>query len=366
MLMVKFMMLAIPIFMISFTLILKSMLMKNEEEKSYKLFIIGGSIIGIYMLFLFGVVSPIFILYAFNQSFQSAIVMYIIILILLEAISFFKSFLKNRSILLKNKGNQIYIRDIEVEYSPAVLSYLMNNKIEKEKDLSATLLNLCAKNIIKLKKNENNKINIIDLKNEEQVKKLSADEEFAYKMFTTQITKDKISTWERKVEQEYEKYKYSKSPVKLLVEDVVNFYMLEIVVLVIISGLKIPIYSEFAKILPYIFPISFAAILESVLLMIVKVVITKKDNYDTYTRKGAIEYNKWKKFEKFIDDFTLVSEKEYESIAVLGKYLSYSIALGINKKCDKELYNEINNKYSFDFEFISNIFKEQNVEKEEI
>lgn len=54
---------------------------------------------------------------------------------------------KKNYMIRKNKINEIYIRDVDAEYSPAVLSYLMNNKIEIKKHLSATLLNLCTKNI---------------------------------------------------------------------------------------------------------------------------------------------------------------------------------------------------------------------------
>lgn len=95
--------------------------------------------------------------------------------------------------------------------------------------------------------------------------------------------------------------------------------------------------------------------------MMIKAFIThsEKSFIDTYTKKGALEYNKWKKFEKFMVEFTLIKEKNYQNIVLLGKYLSYSIALGINKKCDKELYNKINKNYSFDYEIISNLFEEE-------
>ena len=52
---------------------------------------------------------------------------------------------------VKNEG--IYVRDIEVDYSPAVLSYLQNHKIEDKKDLVATILNLCSKKMLKINKN---------------------------------------------------------------------------------------------------------------------------------------------------------------------------------------------------------------------
>jgi len=58
--------------------------------------------------------------------------------------------IKNQLIIKKNQVKEIYVRDIDVDYSPAVLSYLINNKIETSKDLPATLLNLCAKSVLKI------------------------------------------------------------------------------------------------------------------------------------------------------------------------------------------------------------------------
>ena len=55
--------------------------------------------------------------------------------------------------------------------------------------------------------------------------------------------------------------------------------------------------------------------------------LTKSSEFiDTYTKKGAIEYNRWKKFEKFMTDYTMIEEKEYENIVILGEYLAYSTA----------------------------------------
>ena len=55
-----------------------------------------------------------------------------------------------------SKEEGIYIRDMEVEYSPAVLSYLQNQKIEEKKgENQYELIPLKDKNSKKLKKDEN-------------------------------------------------------------------------------------------------------------------------------------------------------------------------------------------------------------------
>ena len=142
---------------------------------------------------------------------------------------------KNRFLIRNHNGKEIYVRDINVEYSPAVTSYLMNNKIEVKKDLTATLLDLCTKNILKIEENENNKINIIDLKNEMEVEKLKEDEIFAYQMFITKITPSKIKTWKRKVIKEFENYKFSKPQKKLITEYFMNIYMLTLLIFFILT-----------------------------------------------------------------------------------------------------------------------------------
>ena len=96
------------------------------------------------------------------------------------------------------------------------------------------------------------------------------------------------------------------------------------------------------------YKISF--ILLVLLLPLVGVVYYYAFGRDKYSKKGAAEYMKWKKFKNFMEEYTLVNEKEYTSIVILGKYLSYSIALGINKKCDSELYKRIEKQYKFNID----------------
>lgn len=267
---------------------------------------------------------------------------------------------KNHLILLTNTEKEIYIRDVTVNYSPAVLSYLMNNKIETKKDLSATLLNLCVNKVLKINKTENGKMEIVDLNNKEQVRKLSNDEKYAYEMFKTGITVEKIRYWKNVVENEYNKYKFSRKHKTNL-----GSYLLFTFILLIFIVFAYAIYHDntindfFVSILSSTF---FGAWTITILTVVKKAIFCFKDKslktsfIDTLTKKDALEYNRWKKFEKFIVDFTLIKNRDYQAIEILGKYLSYSIALGINTKCDSELYNKININYDFNLNNIINMF----------
>ena len=263
----------------------------------------------------------------------------------------------NSYIINKNQGEEIYIRDVDVDYSPAVLSYLMNNKIEQNKDLSATLLNLCAKNILKIEKTEDNKIKIIDLKNKQEVEKLKEDERFAYRMFYSRTFN--TGMWARKVEKEYQKYKFSKKNNSVLFNYIFILYAIVFIVLWFYGVLTGSATSAGEEIFGTveIITIAFFATWEAALIYgmreLYKYVNCKDDEPDfkgIYTKKGAKEYSKWKKFEKFMESYSLINDKNYDSVAIWGKYLAYSIVLGINKKCDKELYKQIVKEYSFDYD----------------
>lgn len=348
------------IIIIGFVLIVISLvkIKKGELEKSTKLIKIGYFFGGGYVIFLAGIIFPFEIINAVYKNTSTSALMISVIFVFWLIRTVIIHF-NNRKIIFKNNEKDIYVRDIEVEYSPAVLSYLMNNKIEVKKDLPATLLNLCANNVIKIEKDENGKINIIDLKNEKQIEKLSEDEKYAYKMCTTQITKRKISAWKKKIQEEYQNYNFSKSQKNNFFEYVLSLLIILAIIIFIIFIVKLPGMENMNEILAYIFLITLIATFESFPFVVIEKMLKKKQFVDTYTRKGAIEYNRWKKFEKFIEEYTYIKEKNFENIIILGKYLSYSIALGINKKCDSEIYNEINTSYSFDFDNISKIFEEE-------
>ena len=84
---------------------------------------------------------------------------------------------KLKSRISKDKG--IYIRDMEVEYSPAILSYLQNQKIEKEKDIMACILDLCAKRYLNIKQ-EREKNYSLEIGTNKNINLLPEDEKYLY------------------------------------------------------------------------------------------------------------------------------------------------------------------------------------------
>lgn len=346
-----------PIVLIVTTIIL-ALIFKDKSSKIIeKFFFVGYFIVMLLVFSLFGIAVPgLFLSTVFENGFGIALVIAFILFIWLIITTVIK--LKNRIVLIKYNEPEVYVRDVAVEYSPAVLSYLINNKIETNKDLSATLLDLCTKNVVSLEQGKEDKIKINDLHNTSAVEQLPPDEICAYNMFISGIDRSGIAEWKSVVEKEYKKHKFSKPHKTDLSSYLYTIYFAcFITVFILICG-GISIDADF---LMKALLIGFFSVWESVIAMSVKSMFTKnlKPSFvDSYTRKGAIELNRWKKFKKFMEEYTLVKDKDYNDIVILGKYLSYSIALGINKNCDSELYRKIEKDYSFNLDKFINYIAE--------
>jgi len=56
-----------------------------------------------------------------------------------------------------------------------------------------------------------------------------------------------------------------------------------------------------------------------------------------YTQKGIDEKNKWKAFKKYMEEFSLLKEREVPELVLWEKFLVYATAFGISKKVVKQL-----------------------------
>ena len=55
------------------------------------------------------------------------------------------------------------------------------------------------------------------------------------------------------------------------------------------------------------------------------------------TEAGALEYEKWKAFKRFLEDFGRFDEKELPEIALWERYLVYASVLGVADKLEKTM-----------------------------
>lgn len=56
-----------------------------------------------------------------------------------------------------------------------------------------------------------------------------------------------------------------------------------------------------------------------------------------WTPKGKETYMKWKNFEKYMNDYSLINQRPPSSVEVWGKYLVYASALGCADKATKNM-----------------------------
>ena len=259
------------------------------------------------------------------------------------------------------KGKEIYVRDIEVEYSPAVLSYLQNQKIEKKKDLIACILNLCAKGFLEIEKKEKNYYKLKPLKtnNNEILKK---DEEYLYNKICKKEKID-INTWIEYVKEEFENYKFIQENKIHLSTIFLIIYFLNFIALMIYleiigkDGVRYEIFQ--AMCIPF-----FVAMELAILEPFMKVILSflRKGEYldGIYTIKGAKEMKKWDKYKKFLEDYTLVQDKPLDSITILEKHLSYAITLNVNKSYTKSFVQQLEEEHEINLECVDKILQEIN------
>ena len=312
------------------------------------------------MFIFMGVIVPyIFINAVFTNKIYVGILMIISIITCVIFVISILTKITNRVILNTNKIKEIYIRDIPVDYSPAVVSYLMNGKIEEHKDLVATLLDLSSKEILKMEIDNGKITKVIDLKNEAKIKNLPSDEKVAYDMFVNKITKKKIDIWKQAVYSEYKSRKFSNENKQNLTSSLLLLYILFIIIFVIIilifgkNGTLSVSKNTGELINMFMVTIFFAAWETSLFKGFKKFFDINDDNEQSqfreiYTKKGAKEDDKWERFERFVKVFTNIKQAELNSVVIFEKYLAYAIALNINKEYKQADLKFIEDRISLD------------------
>ncbi len=240
----------------------------------------------------------------------------------------------------KTTFNMEYFRDFPASYGPEVLEYLIDKNVT-EKSLSATILNLIYKKVLK--------VEIIDRKLKDDYKlvlqeydesTLTETEKIALNLIINEIGNSKevvLSTIKKhcstlsnanNVMDLYNDFiKTSKNLGKSelffaktpgIVASTVIFSLLGIILASISFGLDL----------------SWLGIIIIILMIFLIIfVITRK----FYTKKGAEHYAKWMAHKKFLEDFSRFNEKELPEVTLWDKYLVYAVVLDCADKLSKEM-----------------------------
>ena len=269
----------------------------------------------------------------------------------------------NRMKVKLSKDERIYVRDVEVEYSPAVLSYLQNQKIEGKKDIVACILNLCAKGFLKIEKKEENHYELKPLPNKDS-ERLKKDEKYLYRTICKKEKLD-MNIWMKYIKEEFESYHFTKKD-KIRI-DLIFLYSYFIMMIGFLIYLQVSEGNQnYSGILIAMFILLFVAIELSILEPPIRAIIRylRKGEYldGTYTVKGAKEMKRWDKYKKFLEDYTLLEDKPLESVIVLEKHLAYATVLNVNTSYTKSFIEQLEVAHKMNLDYMNNMLKEINEE----
>ena len=305
---------------------------------------------------------------------QRTILIYLIIsaLVILFTIFKLRKALKIKKEILINKIEPIqkydYFRDIPDETaspSEALFVYkygnLSNQPTDNGKILSATILNLCLKNRLEFEVEQTNKrdklIFIIKTNISNNSKELTRDENIIYDLLVKAADykkdeEEKTTGIKKLTVKELEKYSNKNAEDFITIFKDLNEEVKNIVIQKGKYDEKIvknanKWYSCFVLYLVFgIFALPFLLI-PGILMFIISGVYYKiYKAMNTLTQKGENEKEKWRGLKRYMEEFSLLKDKEVPHLVLWEKYLVYATVFGIADKVIKQLkivYPEIKN-----------------------
>lgn len=237
----------------------------------------------------------------------------------------------------------IYEREIPYNDSPDIVNAIVVNQLSKidSDGISAVIMDLYKKKYVELDK-EGEYIKILDrdgndLSETEKffyqlLKKYSYENIFSFSQLKKTLSKDKKLA--KDFLDEFNAYKslvvdIAKSRKYLSLAGTYLSYLVGI--FSIISSILIFFY--FSKI-----NFLYQSVFSSLIFAIgAGVFILPKDVFGSWSKEGREYYLKWKNFEKFLTEYSLLSQYPPESIILWEDYLVYATALSIADKVEKHL-----------------------------
>ncbi len=238
-----------------------------------------------------------------------------------------------------------YIREVPSNYSPAIVSLILDKETEPHKDYIATILNLSLKNYIKLEDygggriiyKEYNKPSDINSHERYVYDTLFQHNFFEKDTFNSLVIKDAINLGLIEIIKERKFYGKTIRQIKPLISMAMFFCFL--IILKLLSILQSNhVIVDYGVLLGTIIMIICAI----VTFAVINRFFNKKIKL---TEKGKEDFKNWFKFRRFLEDFTLVNEKGVQDIIIYDKYLVYAISLDRAKNIekiflDRQIYKE--------------------------
>jgi len=223
-----------------------------------------------------------------------------------------------------NDDVDVLKRTIDFKCNPSVIGFLFDHRLGL-KDLSGDILNLYAKKIIDIRKDEYGKNKFyIGEKYHENKDTLNDSDSYIIDYINDGATQFDFDIWRAEVKAEYNKCKLSKKTAGK------EQILIAIILLVAIVGFFI-LKFVFNDNMLYI-SLKLGGIILAITLMysIIYNDLTKK--YLNLTEQGKQTIKDGIKLKKFMEEYTLLKDRTVEETIIYESYIPYAIALGVNKR----------------------------------
>lgn len=337
---------------------------------------------------LFLVIITIFLVITTNMLLEifktDMLQLFILVTVSMFSIRFFVRLFEKLKNYIKLKfnldNNEIYVREIKDEYSPTIISYLYNHKLEFKKDITAGILDLYGKKMIKL---TNIGDNIKIEKTDKDISELSKEQEYLYNYITSDTSeKFNFVEWEKIAKEVYDNEKLSKQ--ETFANAIIAFKLIGLLFIITFisyfiyalttSGASLDTFETLIndglatgegiyRYVIYLLYLLIINIMPGIFIDLLITSINKPSQYVYYyTKKGCQKINKFNKFKKFVKDFTLIDEKEFQSVIIYESYLAYAMSLNVNKKYTNKILAKIDKNLVIDMQKLVNCTFEKFVE----
>lgn len=235
------------------------------------------------------------------------------------------------------KNDEFYLREIETQYSPSIISYLYNQKIEPKKDLVADILNLYAKKVIDIVKDDNEGYILTFNKN---INSLTENDEYIIDTIILKNRDFKYEEWLEKIKAIYRNKVNIKEHKcnKILTEkeEMINYILKPFLIITIYTIIAL-ILKKYLGLLTILI-ITLIVVTAIVIIAAIKVNSKRDENIDMHlTKEAKEELKKWMKLENYIKSYTLLKNRKFEEIELFEQYIPYAMVLNINKKYKEEM-----------------------------
>jgi len=224
----------------------------------------------------------------------------------------------------------LYIREIPKQYTPALASLLLDQHIEYNKDITATVLYLINHGYLKIVDGKiiaTNK-NTDDLMEHERylLGIFNKKEEFYNSVWYGKVLKDayKLNLITKK--DSFNKQDYIRLGINIT-KPIIG------IIIFIILIINLPNSESVAINFIYTFILSLLPYLITAMLIYILFYVTSYLNKNIkLTTKGKEEQEKIAKLKQFLKDFSNIEERKTEDYILWEDYLTFSVALGLNEK----------------------------------